>query len=659
MANPKGRTLPAVTILLCAFLSAGVPSAQAGGALETFDITAGTPSPIAGHILAKAVGIRWDARTIPVAYRMNAVVDPLPNALGAPFLTVADATTALQASLDSWNTIPTSYIDMRIVGTRSNPGLRGFDMVNEVTFNTAAGFTAIASSPSVSFITDVDLVDGDDIDGDGDSDVSGAIASAADVDADGDIEFPAGSYKAGTILDNDVQFNAKASNGFRFTVLDAEADTNTRSVDLRCVAVHEFGHSFGLSHVLNNQKSATDGTAATMFPFIDTGDPASELAGRTLDDDDIAFASYFYPEGTASSGPARVQPGDIPFKFRYGIVEGSVTHGVLGQPLAGASVYAVDLIGRSVTASAFSGTTQLSYNPVTGGLFFLPLVTDAIVDGKFKMPLPLGLYSLGVQAVDGAPVPVTSISFTTQIGNFFGQHNFNDEYYNFLEADVERYPGFGKPILVLPGLTRSGVNFVTNRTININNFGTRDFVGFTAAPAGRYYAVRVPASQFVAANPDGKVVVHGALFDTTVADASVAPRFAEALLTKGTLNADGSVATLDFVKPLARATGFLGRDNDFAPFFFVNPSLLGKKIRQGIDQGTITDLFLVLRLPTTTPFPGVSALPPFIGLDGGVATNDVPILGYSYVSDDAGATFTRNTQFNFRFSLVLSEPPAH
>ena len=30
------------------------------------------------------------------------------------------------------------------------------------------------------------------------------------------IEFPAGFYKAGTILDNDVQFNVKATNGLRF-----------------------------------------------------------------------------------------------------------------------------------------------------------------------------------------------------------------------------------------------------------------------------------------------------------------------------------------------------------------------------------------------------------------------------------------------------------
>jgi hypothetical protein len=62
-------------------------------------------------------------------------------------------------------------------------------------------------------------------------------------------------------------------------------------------------------------------------------------------------------------------------------------------------------------------------------------------------------------------------------------------------------------------------------------------------------------------------------------------------------------------------------------------------------------------VPTTTPFPGFNGLPPLIGLDGGVATNDVPILGRSFISDDGGATFTQNATFNFRFSLVVSEPP--
>jgi hypothetical protein len=112
-----------------------------------------------------------------------------------------------------------------------------------------------------------------------------------------------------------VQYNTKTSNGLRFAIADADADIVTRSVDLKGVAVHEDGHSHGLSHVLDNNESKSDGNGVTMYPFIDTGDPAAELAQRSLDSDDIAWSSFRYPEGAASSGPAALQSGDITFKF--------------------------------------------------------------------------------------------------------------------------------------------------------------------------------------------------------------------------------------------------------------------------------------------------------------------------------------------------------
>jgi hypothetical protein len=640
-------------ISLAALLAAsfGTVPVLAGGFLESLDITGNVPSPIPGQINARLVRIFHDPRCIPVQFQLNNTQDPIPNPLGSgPVVSLAAARTTLQKAFDTWTRIPTSYIDEKIVGTVANPGFVGFDMINEITFRTPANFGAIATTPSVTLIADTTLHDGDDIDGDGIADVSSHISTCV-VGADGRTKFPAGFYKAGTILDVDVQFN---TGQYRFTVNDADVDTNTSSVDLQATATHEFGHSFGLSHVLNNQKSPTDGTAATMFPFIDTGDPASELAERTLDSDDIAYASFYYPEGTAASGPAALQPGDIPFSLAYGVIKGSVTHGVLNEPIAGASVSSVNVLTNEEVSSAFSGTSQVSFDPATGNIFLVSPSYD-IIDGNYSLPVPLGLYKLGIEAVDGEPVSSSSISLNAQIGDIFGQQNFNEGFWGGpLESATEVQPGFGFPVLGVPGLTQSHVDFVTNNQINISNFGSRDFIGFTGQPAGSYYAVRIPASQISAINPGGNLYIQEALYDTFVVDASVVPVFAEATLTTGTVS--GTTATVDLAHPLARVTHFIGEDNDFAPFYFPTPDLLGRLVQQKIAAGQIQNLFIVLRLPTTTPFPGVSGVPPTIGLDGGNATNDVPINGLSYISTD-GVTWSQVNNFNFRFSLVVAKAP--
>ena len=132
----------------------------------------------------------------------------------------------LQQSFDAWNDIrtfvhPDGY---RRNHRQSRP--RRVRLRQRGDVRTAATFGAFASSPSTSLIEDTEFTDGLDIDRDGDSDVAASIIRARDVDADGDIEFPAGLYKAGTILDNDVQFNTKTTNGLRFTVDDAAVDTN-------------------------------------------------------------------------------------------------------------------------------------------------------------------------------------------------------------------------------------------------------------------------------------------------------------------------------------------------------------------------------------------------------------------------------------------------
>jgi hypothetical protein len=647
------------TAFLCLVITgaAGV-GLRAGGRLESFDITGLRPSPTAGQYLARVIGIQWDTRSIPVRYVVNTAsgvpdangVLMVPNPLGPPVLTMADATTALQSSFNAWNNIPTSYIDMRIAGTRTNTGLVGFDMVNELSFNTAASFGAIASSPSVNLIQDSTFVAGDDIDGDGDPDVSAAIKVMADADGDGDLEFPPGFYKAGTILDNDVQFNTKVSNGLRFTVGDAALDTVARSVDLNTTATHEFGHSHGLSHSMDNQSSATDGDGATMFPFIDTSDPVAEALQRTLHTDDIAWSSYIYPEGTAKSGPAALTGGDIAFSKLFGLITGQVRHGVLDQALAGGSVYAIEQRGDRLIASGYSGTVDLSFNPLNGGLFYLP-PEFGLVDGRYVIPVPRGNYAVGIEAVDGTPAAAGNISFTCQVGAFYGQQNFNEEFYSVFDDDSEARPGRSRNVRVAEGRTTGGINIVTNRAFNISNFGALNAIGFVNSPPGRYYAVQIPAAQISDFMPDERIVVHSALFETHVVDASTVPIFSEVMLTTGTINPDGSAA-INLTDPLDSDEMFVGQETDFSPFFVRRPRSLALKIRRGIATGEIQNLFLVLRIPTTAPYPGVSGQPPLIGL-----STAAPLLGQSFVSSDGGATFVKVTTANFRFSLVLAELP--
>ena len=334
------------------FGAAGV-GLRAGGRLESFDITGMRASPAPGQVLARVIGIQWDARSIPARYVVNTASGVVDNdgrprcrtRLAPPVLTMAEATVAMQSSFDAWNNIPTSYIDMQIVGTRSNPGRVGFDMVNELSFSTAAGFTAIASSPSSTSLTDSTFVDGDDIDGDGDSDVSAAITMMADADGDGDLEFPAGFYKAGTILDNDVQFNTKSATACDSPSATWPLDTVSRSVDLDTVAMHEFGHSHGLSHSMDNQIERHRRRRRDDVPVHRYRRPGSRGITTTLHTDDIAWSSYIYPEGTARTGPAALTGGDIAFTKLFGIITGQIRHGVLDQPLAGASVYAIEQRG--------------------------------------------------------------------------------------------------------------------------------------------------------------------------------------------------------------------------------------------------------------------------------------------------------------------------
>ena len=637
------RILPRALFAALVGLLVASPGAFAGGALETVDVTAGVSTFGPPFLDAPLIPIKWDTRCIPVAFTL----DDVP----APGLDLATTQAAVQASLDRWRDINTSFWrgDVTAVDPALGNPFGAFDFINEVNFVATGGF--LAAAPSVSLIKDVTLAPGDDIDQDGDSDVFDPVAlgvpTCHDADSDGDIEFPAGFYEAGTILDNDVFHNA----GFIWTV--GPPDPGATTVDLEAVTTHEFGHSHGLSHSFINQFSGSNATGATMFPFIDITDPDDQLGQRSLATDDVAWSSFTYPEGSAGSGPAALQAGDFPFKFKFGLIKGEVTRGQDGLPVAGANVFAQKFGGGEVVSSGFSGSAQLvavegalSPSDFDTALFFPPTQAFGILNGNYTIPAPLGLYRIGLQALDGLPAGSGNISLTAIVGNFFAQLDFEEEFWNGPGEDAsEDRPGLALPVLALPPFTTSGIDLVSNVTDEQQSFQTINSSGFTAAPGGRLYAVRFANAGVLGALTAG-ATLHTGTLGTNVVDASVAPIFERALLTTGTVS--GSTATIDLASPLRSKSGFVGQGTDETPFFFALPNLLSASVESVLSGDPATDLFLVLEVPAG-PFPGFSGIPPLILLD-----TVGPFSGNSYISDDGGATFNQVTTFDFVFTLVYT-----
>ncbi len=633
MTARRGTILLAIVALLA--LSGHTP--QAGAILDRGGLWFHGPSPVPGEILATFANDRWLPTCMPVQFSLNTTVDPILDPDGQPATSLATARTALQAALTSWNQIPTSYIDMQMDRTTANPGDPGFDFVNEATFSSDDPIASFVAAYSRAFFVALDweAFDGEDADGDGDADVSASTATCRDVDGDGDIEIPAGHYAAGTILDSDVVF---VPDNYRFAdlVQDPAPLFGDGRLDLQGVAAHEFGHSHGLSHSNVVDTHVDGGSAATMMSGSAFFDGA--LSYRSLHSDDIAWSSYWYPEGTAKAGPAALQRGDFAFEKHYAVIRGEVRDGA-GTPIVGAYPYAVGLDG-AIVASSVSGTIQVSANPDTLSWRLLPPALG-VIDGAYTLPVPRGIYRLGIESEDGLPIAPGGNTFKQWVGSRYGDRVFPEEFWSGpLESAHEIFSGFAWPLLAFGN--RSGIDFVLDdaeQLLAVNADPTDSFEvwnTWNGIPPGMLIAVRMPTERLIAEAAGKKLLIKAAVFGVSPLLEEDRASLPLVMITTGEKRADGSVS-IDVAHPLVRDEGFPIQGSELTPLHVLSSQSLGSLVTGPLAKSG-RDLFVVATFADAEDprLPGYGPIGAYLK----VPTPEDRV-GESYASVDGGATFFR------------------
>jgi hypothetical protein len=336
--------------------------------------------------LSEAISKTWDDRMLPLTWVLSE--DGLPGS----GIDNATLTTELTAAFDTWEALSTSKLDYTFGGEvpfqstgLDGPLAPGIDGVNLVTFTDPDIFFppgVLAVALTFSFSTDT-VID----------------ATNSDLDGDSLPDIPEGTYLAGVIFDGDIAFNSSEN----WSTSGADG-----TIDVQAVALHEIGHTFGLCH-----SSIRD---AVMYPFL----AFDVSAARTPKLDDVAYASFFYPD-------------EPTYSATFGAIRGQVVNGFSSGPVLGAHVYAVDTVSGLSSVGAFTGD-----------------------NGSYVLPgLAPGSYHVAIEPLDGDPIGLDPARINGVVQYTFDT-NFPEEFHDAAESNVET-----DPMAVLPVAVSAGVDTTT------------------------------------------------------------------------------------------------------------------------------------------------------------------------------------------------------
>ncbi len=590
-------------LALLTILAIGIPQLALGQTGRQLDVIG---APIASQTVPSqggedvfsvrpVVGVFWDERCASVSYTFNTSEGVQE---GSPFeIEPNEAADIVQTSMDIWNNNPSSYIEMKI-DRRTDLVTRqriGGDFVNEVRFGRALGRVGVSietdvpsSSHSTTLIEDTTFLVGEDLDQDGDSDVFDpeieGVNNCTDIDDDGDVEFPAGFYRTGTILDNDVVFSDQVIWQPNFLGV---------GYDLGSFALQEFGHAQGLAHSTINQISSAKGTGSVMFPHHERASPEHLIDHQRLHIDDLAASAFLYPEGGGTEPISEIQPGDVPFSTAYSVLSGTVTDKD-GNNILSAAISAKRNPGHAYASMAFSGRSVVFEGGEFGTNFVFP---ESVIDSSFSIPVPANQsYTLEIEALDDDPVSAFDVNYQSIFAWNLGHTEFPQETYDSRDSVFEINPSRSR-IFTVGAEHITGIDFVLNNEIVQRNYALASVgtISDNTSVNSIRFAEKFDRDDIKARLARGDVLFAGGVHTRLERNDTEIFSFSQGALALGRIDENGNA---DIRRIFGSRRDLLAEDNDVTTILFSTPADLRNQIDDAFDRFPQAELFFILDMDT-------------------------------------------------------------